>query len=144
MATFRENPGLRVKLLVGPTCKIPQSTQRSCWGIRQIPKMCHDYGRKLTPPPQNLTFSWWQRKTIACSNWEGNFSGAFAVNRFFVSKKQRIPACTTKSCKRRANASWFTRKQKVSVRFLAPMNRPSESRLVRAFGDFIFQGNDFW
>ena len=24
----RENPGLKVKLLVGPTCKIPRSTQR--------------------------------------------------------------------------------------------------------------------
>ena len=28
MATLRENPGLKVKFLVGPTCKIPRSTQR--------------------------------------------------------------------------------------------------------------------
>ena len=30
-----------VKLIVGPTCKIPRSTQRSCLGIRRSPKMCH-------------------------------------------------------------------------------------------------------
>ena len=31
MATLRENPGLKVKLLVGPTfVKLPRSTQRSC------------------------------------------------------------------------------------------------------------------
>ena len=36
-------PGTKaVKLLVGPTCKIPRSTQRSCSGIRLIPKMCQD------------------------------------------------------------------------------------------------------
>ena len=29
VASLRENPGLKVKLLVGPTCKIPRSTQRS-------------------------------------------------------------------------------------------------------------------
>ena len=28
MATLRKNPGLKVKLLVGPTCGIPRSTQR--------------------------------------------------------------------------------------------------------------------
>ncbi len=40
---LRENPGLKsFQLLVGPTCKIPRSTQRSCLGIRQIPKMCQD------------------------------------------------------------------------------------------------------
>ncbi len=35
-------PLLKVKLLVGPTCKIPRSTQRSCPGIRRSPEMCHD------------------------------------------------------------------------------------------------------
>ena len=40
MATLTENPGLKVKLLVGPTCKIPRSTQRGCSGIRRSPKMC--------------------------------------------------------------------------------------------------------
>ena len=35
-------PLLKVKLLVGPTCKIPRSTQRSCSGIRRSPKMCQD------------------------------------------------------------------------------------------------------
>ena len=42
----RENPGLKVKLLVVVTCTIPRSTQRSCSGIRQIPKMC-----QATVPP---------------------------------------------------------------------------------------------
>ena len=33
----------KVTLLVGPTCKIPRSTQRSCSGIRRVkPKMCHE------------------------------------------------------------------------------------------------------
>ena len=31
---------LKVKLLVGPTCKIPRSTQRSCSGIRRSPIRC--------------------------------------------------------------------------------------------------------
>ena len=31
---------LKVKPIVGPTCKIPRSTQRSCLGIRRSPKMC--------------------------------------------------------------------------------------------------------
>ena len=34
------SPGLKVKLLVGPTCQIPRSTQRSVQGIRRSPKMC--------------------------------------------------------------------------------------------------------
>ena len=38
---FYRSPGTKaVKLLVGPTCKIPRSTQRSCLGIRRSPKMC--------------------------------------------------------------------------------------------------------
>ena len=42
MATLR-SPGLKVKLLVGPTCKFPRSTKRSeRSGIRQIPKMCQE------------------------------------------------------------------------------------------------------
>ena len=52
--SFRENnypnktlqplePLLKKVILVGPTCKIPlNSTQRSCSGIRQIPKMCQE------------------------------------------------------------------------------------------------------
>ena len=32
-----KSPGLKVKRLVGPTCKIPRSTQRSCSGIGRDP-----------------------------------------------------------------------------------------------------------
>ena len=39
MATLR-SPRLKVKLLVGYIRQIPRSTQRSCSGRRQIPKMC--------------------------------------------------------------------------------------------------------
>ena len=57
MATLR-SPGLKVKLLVGPTCKIPRSTQRSCSGIRRSPIRCA------------MTFSsWFFRVTWF---WEGN------------------------------------------------------------------------
>ena len=38
MATLK--PLLKVKLLVGPTCKIPRSTQRGCSGIRRSPSRC--------------------------------------------------------------------------------------------------------
>ena len=34
------NTLIKVKLLVGPTCKIPRSTQRSCSGIRRSPDRC--------------------------------------------------------------------------------------------------------
>ena len=55
MATIRENPGLKVKLIVGPTCKIPRSTQRSCSGIRRSPKMCQVMVSKpLTSHPNSL------------------------------------------------------------------------------------------
>ena len=33
-------PLLKARLLAGPTCKTPRSTQRSCSGIRRSPKMC--------------------------------------------------------------------------------------------------------
>ena len=36
-------PLLKVKPFVGPTWKIPRSTQRSCLGIRRSPKMCHEF-----------------------------------------------------------------------------------------------------
>ena len=39
LATLK-SPGLKVKLLVGPTCKIPHVTQKGCSGIRRSPKMC--------------------------------------------------------------------------------------------------------
>ena len=35
------SPGLKVKLSVGPTCKIPLKLKGSK-GIRQIPEMCQD------------------------------------------------------------------------------------------------------
>ena len=41
MATLR-SPGLKVKLLVGPTGKMPRSTLRSVQGIRRSPKMCQE------------------------------------------------------------------------------------------------------
>ena len=42
MATLR-SPGLKVQLLVGPTCKIPRSTQRGVQGIRRSPKKCQSW-----------------------------------------------------------------------------------------------------
>ena len=44
LPTLRKVPGTKaVKLLVGYTCKIPRSTQRSCKGIRRSPdQMCQD------------------------------------------------------------------------------------------------------
>ena len=56
MAPLR-SPGLKVKLLVGPTCKIPRSTQRSCSGIRRSPKMCQDihlYYQSITKYQQDI------------------------------------------------------------------------------------------
>ena len=38
MATLRENPGLKVTLLVAPTCKIPRSTQKKLFGNKAITK----------------------------------------------------------------------------------------------------------
>ena len=53
MATLRENHAKLVKLLVGPTCKIPRSTQRSeRSGIRRSAKICqalfHQIGQNPT------------------------------------------------------------------------------------------------
>ena len=56
MATLR-SPGLTVKLLVGYIRQIPRSTQRSCLGIRQSPKMCQvDKGFIKS----NTWCSWWR------------------------------------------------------------------------------------
>ena len=46
---------LKVKLLVGPTCKIPRSTQRSVWGIRRSPKMCQETNPKISWKKQHRT-----------------------------------------------------------------------------------------
>ena len=47
-------PLLKVKRLVGPTCKIPRSTQRGCSGIRRSSKMCQ----------VGVTYCWWFRNPI--------------------------------------------------------------------------------
>ena len=47
-------PLLKVKLLVGPTCKIPRSTQRSVHGIkRSLTKMCQVYHTLIIYVPQS-------------------------------------------------------------------------------------------
>ena len=57
IATLRENPGLKVKLLVGPTCKIPRSTQRSVQGIRRSPKMCQEKNQENCIPKRGKHWS---------------------------------------------------------------------------------------
>ena len=44
---------------MGPTCKIPRSTQRNCSGIRLSPKMCQEHGAwKIIPFPFSCGTLW--------------------------------------------------------------------------------------
>ena len=71
-ATWKTRDGKAVKLLVGPTCKLPWSTQRSCSGIRRSPKMCQEKG--LRSPKKPITAHHSNRSTSE------NASGGCAIH----------------------------------------------------------------
>ena len=81
-------PLLKVKLLVGPTCKIPVSSFRSCLGIRRSPKMCqvHVY-MMVSNVLSTSTFPFTlniheatRRKPLMKSGWSRLWSRAIITN----------------------------------------------------------------